>query len=98
MDFITRTDEYPGLYQEALDKAVPQGEILIIKPEYIAAMKMATRRRKDEADLLFMLRQPGLVDRGVVLDIVRRHVGGRFGVDEMRSLMAEADYGIRDDE
>lgn len=96
VDWIVRDDEYGPLYSEALHYADSTDDgYLIVTPEYLAAMKFATRRRKDELDVLFLLQVPDLVDRKVLEVIVYRLVGGRFAVDELWSLFREADWGGR---
>lgn len=52
VDFIVREDDYLYLYREALDTAIDMGlPVKVIKPEYLAAIKMAAGRTKDEEDL-----------------------------------------------
>lgn len=93
VDVVFRTDEYASLYEEALQAARPAPEgFLVVLPEYLAAMKLAARRPKDEIDLLWLLSQPGLVNLEQARDIVRKHVGGRFAVEEFNSVIREAQW------
>lgn len=93
VDIVFRADEYAALYEESLQHAKDTGEgFLVVTPEHLAAMKLAARRPKDEIDLLWLLSQPDLVDMDAARAIVRRHVGGRFGVDEFNSVLREATW------
>ncbi len=93
VDVVFRADEYAALYEEALQAAQDSGEgFLVVTPEYLAAMKLAARRPKDELDLLWLLSQPDLVNIDDARNIVRRHVGGRFGVDEFNSVLRESQW------
>jgi hypothetical protein len=90
-DFIVRADDYELLYTEALERAdETEDGYLIVSPEYLVAMKMAARRAKDEVDLLWLLAKPKLVNMKQAEDVVRRHVGGQYGVDELRNYAREA--------
>lgn len=92
-DVVFREDEYALLYEEALASSADTGMgFRVVTPEYLAAMKMAARRAKDELDLLWLLSQPGLVDINKARSIVHKHVGGRFGVDEFNSVLREAEW------
>lgn len=97
LDWILRNDDYEALYEEALLHATsgPDG-IPRIRPEYLAAMKFAARRAKDETDLLWLLKQ-GKVDIEAARRIVKRHVGGRFGLDEFDSFVTEAEWQAREE-
>ena len=92
VDWILREDEYGPLYAEALENAgtTPDG-LPIIRPEYMAAMKFATRESKHEGDVVFLL-QSGLVGLDKTRHIIHRLVGGRFAVDEFNLLVAEAEW------
>lgn len=93
VDWIVRSDEYRQLYEEALDNAVMTDRgFAVVTPEYLAAMKLAAGRPKDEYDLTFLLSEKGLVNRALAIDIVRRNVGGRFAVDQFKSFIDEADW------
>src|SRR5579872_4577306 len=56
-DFIVRNDEYASLYERALETAkfVPEAGCRVVLPSYLAAMKLAARRDKDELDLKTLL-------------------------------------------
>lgn len=93
VDFIVRADQFQALYEEALLHAgMTDDKLSIITPEYLAAMKLVAGRPKDEGDLLWLLKQEGLVDRDKTLDIVGRLVGGQFAKEAMQSFMDQADW------
>jgi hypothetical protein len=91
IDVIVRSDDSAKLYGEALDNAEETEEgFLIVSPEYLAAMKFDAMRAKDEADLMWLLGQRGLVNLRKAEDIVRRHLGGQRAGREFRQLVNEA--------
>ena len=57
VDLVVRDDVYAGLYEEALDKSVRMKGVpmLVARPEYIAAMKLAAGRARDMADLEWLI-------------------------------------------
>ena len=79
VDIIVRDDDYKRLYQSALATAttLPGVPIPVARPEYIAAMKFAAGRRKDEDDLEFMILNQ-VIDVKETEKIVYNHVGGQF--------------------
>jgi hypothetical protein len=96
--WIVRNDEYAGLYQRALDYAVRSKRgFLVVRPEYLAAMKLAAGRPKDHEDLVHLLQQPGLVNLKRAREIVRTLVGGRFALDDFNSVVMEAQWRLRRD-
>ncbi len=93
LDLISRVDHLMGLYEEALDRAVSTEDGLpIVAPEYLAVIKFAAGRPKDEDDLVWLLQQKDLVDRKKALDIAEKFLGGRFGRDSFQSFVDEADW------
>jgi hypothetical protein len=76
VDLVVRDDEYKALYEEALEDAVAhvKGHMPIVRPEYLAAMKMASGRPGDMADLEFLIGE-NVVDVGLMRTIVRQHLG-----------------------
>ena len=89
VDVIVRSDDWADLYEAALDtagriKGVP---MRVVRPEYMAAIKMAAHRPKDQDDLAF------LITEGLDLKKTRRVVSkylGRYAAMEFDSLAAEA--------
>lgn len=57
VDLIVRDDDYAKLYEAALDHAAAHRKVAtpIVLPEYLAAMKLASGRGKDELDLEFLI-------------------------------------------
>lgn len=95
VDFIVRGDQFQALYEDALFNAgITEDKLPIITPEYLAAMKMAAGRPKDEGDLLWLLKQDGLLDRPKTLEIVGRLVGGQFAQEAMQSFIDQADWEL----
>jgi hypothetical protein len=93
VDLIERVDDLKGLYEEALREAIETEDGLpVIAPDYLAVMKFAAGRPKDEDDLVWILQQPNLVDRKMALDITYRHLGGRYAKDSLQSFIDEADW------
>jgi hypothetical protein len=92
VDLIVRDDEYAELYQEALANALSSPDVVVkvVAPEYLAAMKMAAGRDKDEMDLKTLIRL-GTISLPKTEDVIRRHLG-RYAVKEFKSLVAEVDW------
>jgi hypothetical protein len=91
VDVIVRDDDFADLYEAALDHTVDKGApLLIIEPEYIAAMKLVAGRRKDEDDLTFLITS-NVIDIGKTERIVRKHLGA-YALREFRSFVDEAKW------
>lgn len=91
-DWIVRSDEYQALYEEALGTAgVDKGTGLpVALPEYIGAMKMAAGRKKDDADLEWLLSQDWF-DRALFKRIVKEHLG-TFAARELPQMFQIVDW------
>ena len=89
VDLVVRNDAYAGLYEEALESAVlePGLPVKVVLPRYLAAMKMAAGRDKDESDLKTLIRL-GVVTFDDMVDVVRRHLG-EYAVRELRGVFDE---------
>lgn len=76
LDIIRRDDEVQSLYEEALDKSVRiRGvPILVVQPEYLAAMKFEAQRIKDELDLAFLISSKS-IDLKKTRKIIYKHLG-----------------------
>ena len=95
-DIIVRSDDYRELYEEALEKAQATPEcMLLVYPEYLAAMKLAAGRDKDLLHLKWMLRQTRLLDLKELANLVYRFVGGRFGVDQLQKISDHVEFENR---
>jgi hypothetical protein len=92
VDLIVRSDEYRGLYEEALERAegIEGVPYLVVSPEYLVAMKMVSQRKKDEEHLSFLFTDVEL-DWALTEDVVRRHLGPH-SVKMLRDLRAEAQW------
>ena len=88
VDVIVRDDDFASLYRTALNHTVDKGApLLIVVPEYIAAMKLVAGRRKDEDDMAFLITS-GIIDIDKTSSIIRKHLGA-FAVKEFRSFVDE---------
>ena len=89
VDLVVRNDVYAALYEEALESASnePGLPVKVVRPEYLAAMKMAAGRDKDEADLKTLIRSGKVTFEGMAA-VVQRHLGV-YAVRELESLIAE---------
>ncbi len=86
VDLIARADQYAPLYADALTHAQPMRgvPVLVVTLPYLAAMKLAAGRDKDESDLAFVL-----CDTDVAWPAVRAVVKaylGIYAVDELTSI------------
>jgi len=78
---IVRDDLFRDFYEAALKDARKNEEgWLIIKPEWMVILKYMAGRSKDILDLLWMLREPGLVDRKKVAQSLEQ-VLGKLGAE-----------------
>ena len=75
VDLVVRTDDYEPLYEAALEDATTRGgEIPVVRPEYLAAMKMAANRPRDQADLDFLIGEE-VVNVLETRALVRKYLG-----------------------
>lgn len=93
VDWIIRGDDQAFVYQQALDNRVKKSGYPVLSPEWLAVIKLLAGRSKDQSDLLFLLRQPKLVDRVKVKRIIKSLFGrGAFATqDVMEAAYLEAD-------
>lgn len=101
VDWIVRDDETAEVYQAALADAVPSDVGLsVVTPEWLVIMKKLADRGKDYLDLLWLLRQDGLVDRARVAQLLRALFGrgAYWPIQNMKSLYLEADLMRAKDE
>jgi hypothetical protein len=94
IDWIVRNDDKQEVYKAALAGATSTDEGLpIITPEWMVILKYLAGRGKDQIDLLWLLREEGLVDRA----LVKQHINDLFGryafwpLADMDNLFLEAD-------
>jgi hypothetical protein len=88
VDIIVRDDDYKRLYQSAIATAttMPGVPIPVARPEYIAAMKFAAGRRKDEDDLEFLILN-NVIDVKETEKIIYNHVGGQFAKEQFSAFV-----------
>ena len=102
IDWIVRDDDNAEWYVGALNAAVDSGVgHPIIPPDWLVVLKFFAGRGKDHLDLLWLLRQPGLVDRAEVRRIVTDVMGKKYAAIPLRdleSLFLEADVMRQRDE
>ena len=94
IDWIVREDDKQDIYRAALAGATSTEDGLpIITTEWMVILKYLAGRGKDQIDLLWLLREEGLVDRA----LVKQHLKDLFGryaywpLADMDSLFLEAD-------
>ena len=94
IDWIVRQDNYESLYQAALAEAAPtDAGFQLVTPEWLCILKMFAQRGKDRLDLLWLLRAVGLVDRALVIALLKRTIPrtAPYFVPEMEIFFLEAD-------
>jgi hypothetical protein len=101
VDWIVRDDESAAFYESALADAAPSDNGLpIITPEWLVILKKLADRGKDHLDLLWLLREEGLVNREKVAELVRQHFE-RFAfilLNDLEAIYLEADIMKAKDE
>jgi hypothetical protein len=101
VDWIVRDDFFQDFYGAALEEAEESEDgYPIITPEWMIVLKYIAKRSKDRLDMMWLLQQPGLVDRERVLKIFEQMLGTRaalFPIREMEEMFAQADIAaLRD--
>lgn len=67
VDWIVRNDGYQKYYRAALKEAMTLSNGLrLVIPEWLVILKINAGRQKDLDDIIFLLRQPKMVDRPTV--------------------------------
>jgi hypothetical protein len=94
VDWIVRDDDRQDVYQAALAGAtMTEHGLPIITTEWMVILKFLAGRGKDQIDLMWLLREEGLVDR----ELVKQHIKQLFGkyaywpLANMDALFLEAD-------
>lgn len=96
IDIILRNDEYRDLYMEAVEnRAVTEEGVPIATPEYLAAFEFAANDEKHRLDLKWLLKMGGLVDVQKAKNIVYRHVGQRYGVENFTKIEQDVEDAVR---
>lgn len=93
VDWIVRSDEQAELYEEALENSewVLDQRFRIVRPEYLAIIKLAARRSKDYDDLMTLLMKEGLVDAPTAFKITER-ILGTYAREDFEAAVAEAEW------
>lgn len=72
---IVRNDDYADLYRAALEVSRDEGlPVKVVTPEYLAALKLAAAREKDELDLKDLIDR-GVIDRPLARSIIKKCLG-----------------------
>ena len=92
VDVVVRDDEYAPLYEAAVAHAVEFDDIAlpVVDPNYLAAIKMAAGRDKDQLDLEYLITS-GELDEDETKKIVREYLG-LYAVDEFDRIAEEAKW------
>lgn len=97
LDWIVRSDFFRDFYEAALRDAVAAEENLrVVDPEWMVLLKYVGGRGKDRIDLLWLLQQPGLVDRDRVRSLLVGVLGEKAAalpLREIEGLFLLADAG-----
>ena len=90
VDWIVRRDDYAALYAEALATATrSEIGVLVVTPEFQVVLKFAAGRPRDLGDASFLLASGAAVGE-IVRTLIRRHLGGKFALDQFDAFAAEA--------
>lgn len=90
VDWIVRSDDFSGLYEDAVENGGRQSDDLpmrVVTAEYLVAMKLVAGRPKDTQDIVAMLRR-GTVDTAKARAVIKRHLGA-FAAREFDSVVDE---------
>ncbi len=87
VNVIVRDDFFREFYEAALrDAKTTSDGWRVIIPEWMVILKYLARRSKDILDLLWMLREPGLVNRDMVLQNLEQVLGETGAQSALRGL------------
>lgn len=75
VDWIVRQDDAKVFYQRALADAIKLEDLPIITPEWLVILKYIAGRFKDQEDAVYLLRQPKLVNRKKIKELITEVVG-----------------------
>ncbi len=87
VDVIVRDDFFRDFYEAALRDAqtTPDGW-RIVTPEWMVILKYLAGRGKDQLDLLWMLKEPGLIDRHEIERLLEQVMGKTGAQVALRGL------------
>jgi hypothetical protein len=87
VDVIVRNDFFREFYAAALrDAQMTADGWRVITPEWMVILKYLAGRGKDQLDLLWLLREPGLVDRTEVTRLLEQVAGQTSAQIALRGL------------
>lgn len=87
LDWILRDDFFRDFYEAALRDAIETEEkLFVISPAWMVILKYIAGRGKDQIDLLWLLQQPGLVDRDEVRRLMTTTMGEKAAALPLREL------------
>ena len=92
VDWIVRNDSYDDFYEAALNEADEIEGIKVVSPEWLAILKHLANRGKDELDLMWLLREPHLVNRKLMFEHLERVRGKKYAQPIIDSLKADCLY------
>ena len=94
-DIVVRSDKYGDLYAAAISDArsVEGRAVPLVGPEFLAAMKMAARRRIDDLDLRFLV-ESEVLDLNRAREIIGRHLG-LYALDTFDDLLVDVQLDDR---
>lgn len=102
VDWIVRDDFFREFYDNALRDAIEMEDgWRYITPEWLVILKYIAGRSKDQIDLLWLLQQPNLVDREIVLEQMTEVLGEKgaaLPIRELERFFAQADLSKLNDE
>ena len=79
VDWLVRssTDDYARLHAESIRTATwhPDLGYSIVRADYLLALKLIADRPTDREDIIWLLRQPTLINRGMTWRMLRRILG-----------------------
>ena len=70
VDWIVRQDNAKIFYHHALRDAIKLEDLPIITPEWLVILKYIAGRFKDQEDAVYLLRQPNLVNRNKIKELI----------------------------
>ena len=87
LDWIIRDDFFRDFYEAALRDAIEtEAGLRVIGPEWMVILKYVSGRGKDQIDLLWLLQQPGLVNREVVRKLMNTVMGEKAAALPLREI------------
>lgn len=92
-----RHDEYRSLFEEAIENAVEEKGIFVVRAEWLAAMKFACASSDHDLDIEWLVRREktGLVDVKMVSDLIYKHLGGQYARVSFRRFMEKVEINLR---